>query len=170
MTAIASPFGRTGPATAVTDDDAQPEIRRGVLALGAFFLIFIVGGALTPLDAAVVGSGRVTVAGNRQAVQHRDGGIVAEMSVREGQMVEAGDVLLRIDTNELTSQERVLSRQTISARMLESRLLAQVSGKTSFSRPAWMAGQAPAWTGVGAPKRSLNQPATAGWKSVRGMP
>ncbi len=123
-----------------SDDDAGPEIRRGSLALGAFVLIFIVGGALTPLDAAVVGTGRVTVSGNRQAVQHRDGGIVAQLTVREGQIVAAGDILLSVDTNELTSQERVLSRQTIAARMLESRLVNQMSGREDFARPAWMAG------------------------------
>lgn len=143
MTALVPPVSSSlsaflSPADA-SDDDARPEIRRGALALGAFFLIFIVGGALTPLDAAVVGSGRVTVSGNRQAVQHRDGGIVSQLAVRESQIVEAGQVLLRIDTNELTSQERVLSRQTISARMLEARLLAQMSGAAGFARPAWMA-------------------------------
>jgi HlyD family type I secretion membrane fusion protein len=131
--------GRILPAIDASDDSAQPEIRRGALALGAFFLIFIVGGALTPLDAAVVGTGRVTVSGNRQAVQHRDGGIVSHLSVREGQLVESGQVLLRVDTNELTSQERVLSRQTIAARMLEARLKAQIAGRGAFDRPAWMA-------------------------------
>lgn len=138
MTALVSLKDVFLPPIDASDDDARPEIRRGALALGAFFLIFIVGGALTPLDAAVVGTGRVTVSGNRQAVQHRDGGIVAQLAVKEGQLVEAGQVLLSVDTNELTSQERVLSRQTIAARMLEARLQAQISGK-DFSRPAWMA-------------------------------
>jgi len=139
MSAIATSISSFLNPANVTDDDARPEIRRGVLALGAFIIIFIVGGAFTPMDAAVIGSGRVTVSGNRQAVQHRDGGIVSELAVREGQIVESGQVLLRVDTNELAAQERVLSRQTISARMLEARLLAQMSGKTTFPRPAWIA-------------------------------
>lgn len=121
------------------DDGPKSEIRRGMIALGAFAAIFLVGGSVVPLDAAVTGSGHVVVAGNRQAVQHRDGGIVSALLVREGQEVKAGDVLMRIDVTELTSEERVLARQTIVARMLEARLQAQMGGKTKFDRPAWMA-------------------------------
>jgi HlyD family secretion protein len=120
-------------------DTATPVARKGMIAIAAFFGIFIVGGSILPLDAAVMGSGHVAVSGNRQAVQHRDGGVVAELSVKEGQEVTRGEILLRIDASELKAQESVLARQTIAARMLESRLEAQMRDARAFDRPKWMA-------------------------------
>lgn len=119
-------------------DDHKPEARRGLMVMAAFAGVFLLGGSIAPLDSAVVGSGRVTVAGHRQAVQNRDGGIVTELDVREGQEVKAGAVLLRLDTTEVAAQERVLARQTIAARMLEARLLTQMRHGATFPRPEWM--------------------------------
>src|SRR5690606_21754530 len=65
------------------------------LALGA--LLLGVGGGwagTAKLAGAVIASGSVTVDQHVKEVQHADGGIVAEISVREGDVVEAGQVLL----------------------------------------------------------------------------
>lgn len=137
MSALANTPDLNGGAP-LASDDPGPETRRGAIALAAFALVFLVGGALTPLDAAVIGAGRVVVAGSRQAVQSRDGGIVSALAVREGQKVKAGDILLRIDSTELVASESVLARQTVVARMLEARLRAQLDGARTFARPPWM--------------------------------
>src|SRR6267142_858417 len=62
-------------------------------------LVFGVGGwaATTELSGAVIAPGNVIVEGNVKQIQHPTGGVVAELLVREGQIVEAGDVLVRLD-------------------------------------------------------------------------
>lgn len=120
-------------------DEAAPIARRGLVAAGVFGAIFFIGGAIVPLDAAVMGEGKVVVVGNRQSVQHPDGGVVVDLLVRDGQMVEQGQILVMLDAAELRAEESVLARQTMAARMLEARLSAELAGKASFARPAWMA-------------------------------
>ena len=53
--------------------------------------------AFAPLDEGVPTSGVVSVDTKRKAVQHQQGGIVREVLVREGQMVEANQVVMRLD-------------------------------------------------------------------------
>ena len=63
-------------------DSLMPELRVGGVVAGAFFLGFMGWASFIPLDAAATAEGVVAVAGNRQAVQHRDGEIVTELLVQ----------------------------------------------------------------------------------------
>ena len=72
-------------------------ILTGVLTIGVFFGGLGTWSMLAPLDSAVVGTGELTVHGNRKTVQHREGGIVAALLVQEGSVVEQGQLLLRLD-------------------------------------------------------------------------
>ena len=70
--------------------------------LGAAILVLCVGGfglwaALAPLEGAVVVSGSFVATGQNKLVQHLEGGILREMLVSEGDLVEAGQPLLRLD-------------------------------------------------------------------------
>ena len=56
--------------------DPQPEIRVGLIIAFLFFVIFLGWAACAPLDAGAYASGEVVVSGSRQAVQHREGGVV----------------------------------------------------------------------------------------------
>ena len=56
-------------------DSSRKEIRVGAVVAGVFFFGLLGWAALTPLDAGATAQGVVAVSGNRQAVQHRDGGI-----------------------------------------------------------------------------------------------
>ena len=47
-------------------------------------------GATTHLDGAIVARGQLAVSGNVKQIQHRDGGIVERILVRDGMRVEAG--------------------------------------------------------------------------------
>ncbi len=62
-------------------------------------LVLGVGGwaALAQLSGAVIAPGFVVVESNVKKVQHPNGGIVGEIFVREGNTVEAGQVLVRLD-------------------------------------------------------------------------
>lgn len=104
------------------------EIAMGMGVLIAFLLIFGVWAALARLDAGVYANGQIVVAGNRQSVQHRDGGIVQELSVKEGAKVTAGQVLLRLAAGELRANERSVATQIIEQKALQARLMAELAG------------------------------------------
>ena len=108
--------------------DPQREIRTGVRIAIAFFVIFLGWAALMPLDAGVNAAGQIAVMGNRQSVQHRDGGVVSAIHVHEGQHVRAGDVLVELSAPELKASERALTSDYLT-------LLAQ-RARSTFPRTA----------------------------------
>lgn len=116
-------------------DSLTPELRIGGIIAGVFFVGFLGWASFIPLDAAATAEGVVAVAGNRQAVQHRDGGIVTELNVQEGQMVREGDLLLQISASELVAQERGLAGEAISLQAQRARLLAERAGSARLARP-----------------------------------
>lgn len=93
-----------------------------------FFVCFLVWAVYAPLDAGVVLTGTVTVAGSHKTVQHGGGGIVDEINVHEGSRVKQGDVLIRV--NPLNSEANLTSAelQYINLLATESRLLAERNG------------------------------------------
>jgi len=100
------------------------------LILGFFGLILLFGGfgtwaVTSQIAGAVVASGRIEVDRNRQIVQHETGGVVAEILVDEGDSVAAGDALLRLDAEQLTSQLAIVEGQLYELMARRSRLEAQ---------------------------------------------
>ena len=95
--------------------------RYGTRAASIFGMIVILasfGGvaawaSLAPLASAIVTQGQLVVSGNRKKVQHRDGGIVGNLSVRDGATVTQGEVLMRLDNSELEAEAGQLE-ETIS--------------------------------------------------------
>lgn len=97
---------------------------------GYTVILLIFGGlgswvATAQLDSAVIAQGTVVLEGNRRAVQHLEGGLVAEVHVSEGQRVKAGDLLLRMDQVQANGNLEVLLQRLGVARALEARLAAE---------------------------------------------
>ncbi|NWG70250.1 MAG: HlyD family type I secretion periplasmic adaptor subunit [Parvularculaceae bacterium] len=125
--------------TSRVTDRGSAEIRAGGAVLFAFFGLFLGWAALAPLDAAVVAPGVVVVSGNRQAVEHRDGGIVGRLAVKEGQVVKQGDVLIELSSPEVVARERALLSQIVDLKMQRARLAAEAEGADELAMPAdWM--------------------------------
>jgi HlyD family secretion protein len=125
------------PAQAVDalEDDPHTEIRGGLLIALVFFVLFLGWAGLARLDAAAYGSGQVTVSGQRQTVQHRDGGVVGEILVKEGDRVKRGQVLIRLAAAEVQAQERALSSQAIDLLAQRARLRAEQAGQSTIPIP-----------------------------------
>jgi HlyD family type I secretion membrane fusion protein len=113
---------------------------RPVVIMG-FTIIFITFGvfggwaAVAKLDSAVVAPGTISLAGNRKVVQHLEGGIVEEIFVREADMVEEGQPLLRLNSLEQRSNLQVVEFRRDVARIVEARLLAERYLKETFELP-----------------------------------
>src|SRR6056297_4302159 len=103
---------------------------RGPMLVGLLGLVLLLGGfgtwaATTTISGAIIASGRIEVDQNRQVVQHPDGGVVAEISVKEGDRVSAGDVLLRLDPTDLQSQLMIAENQLVELMARRARLEAE---------------------------------------------
>ena len=90
-------------------DSPREEARTGLLLGGLFFVGLLGFAAITPLDAGAIATGSVAVSGNRQAVQHPDGGVVTELAVQEGSQVRQGQVLLKVSATDIVAAERGLT-------------------------------------------------------------
>lgn len=115
--------------------DPRRPIRIGLIAIVLFFVVFLGWAAFARLDAAITGQGFVVVSGNRKAVQHRDGGIVDRLLVREGDEVRAGQVLLTLDDDELRAKERAAASQVIALKAYKARLTAEIEGSPTIRFP-----------------------------------
>jgi HlyD family type I secretion membrane fusion protein len=80
---------------------AMVPIRVGVFCVLLLFAGTFGWAASSQISGALVVSGRVEVAQNRQAIQHEKGGVVVRISAQEGMTVQQGDVLLELDTSSL---------------------------------------------------------------------
>ncbi len=117
-------------------DNPSRDIRLGAIVAGLFFVLFLGWAALAPLDSAAYAPGQVTVQGQRQTVQHRDGGVVSALRVREGQRVAAGQVLIELSGADVREQEQALGDQLMSLFAQRARLEAEQSGAGSLVWPA----------------------------------
>jgi len=112
------------------------EARLGFILSGAFFVGLLGWAAFVPLDAGAMADGIVAVSGNRQVVQHRDGGVITDLYVTEGQTVRAGEPLLRVATPELVASERAMTSEVVSLLARRARLAAERDGRGELTEPA----------------------------------
>ncbi|KQT09617.1 HlyD family type I secretion periplasmic adaptor subunit [Ramlibacter sp. Leaf400] len=128
----------------------EPDLRglstdpRGPARLGWWVVIgglglFALWSALAPLDKGVPLSGTVTVAGNRKAVQHLTGGTVEAILVKEGDTVQEGDPLVRMNSVHQKANADALRAQYLVARATMARLVAERDGLRSIAFPPELA-------------------------------
>lgn len=117
-------------------DDPGPDMRLGYIVAFLFFVVLIGWAAVTRLDAAAMAPGKLVIDGQRQTVQHRDGGVVGAIHVREGQKVEKGQVLLTLAAADVGAQERALSSQAITLLAQRARLQSEQLGRNTIVMPA----------------------------------
>lgn len=110
------------------DDSPDHSLKIGISVAVFFFVILLGWAAFARLDAAAYGEGQISVSGNRQTLQHREGGIIQGLSVREGQHVGAGQVLIRLQGAEVEAAERALAGSMIDLLAQRARLEAEVRG------------------------------------------
>jgi HlyD family type I secretion membrane fusion protein len=114
----------------------------GLAILAAWICGFGLWAALAPLDGAVVASGSFVATGQNKQVQHLEGGIIRDMLVREGDLVEAGQTLVRLDDTPARSKLRRLVLREYRLLTMQARLEAQIDLKEDFTLPQALAASA----------------------------
>ncbi len=108
------------------------------VGVGVIFLTFGVFGvwaSLAHLTSAALAPGVIAVDTNWRTIQHLEGGIVAEILVREGDFVKEGDVLLRLDPTRSDASLSILDSQLVLAKATEARLIAERDGADLIDFP-----------------------------------
>lgn len=100
------------------------------IALGLAIVFVMFGGLVTwaawaPLDGAVIAPAVMTVHSKHKTIQHFDGGIVAGIMVKDGDYVEQGDLLIRLDATRAEANLAVIDGQLTVLRARASRLRAE---------------------------------------------
>ena len=105
----------------------------GIIAV--FCSAFYVWASSAPIESAVVAPGIVSVDSNVRTVQHLEGGIIDEILVREGDRVEAGQILIRLQSTGPASARNELQAQYFEVITEEARLVAEQMGLSEISFP-----------------------------------
>ena len=114
----------------------EPLRARGLLwGVGVVLALLLLWAAFAELDEVTRGEGRVIPTSQLQVVQSVDGGVVEELAVREGQTVEAGQLLLRIDPTRFVSTLLESRATALALQAKAARLEARGRGST-FTVPA----------------------------------
>ena len=113
--------------------DTRSIARKALWVLGLGFGGFLLWAALAPLDEGVPSSGLIAIDTKRKAVQHLTGGIVKEVLVREGDKVEADQVLMRLDEAVSKANFESVRQRYLGLSAMQSRLLAEQSGLATIT-------------------------------------
>jgi len=97
--------------------------------------LFILWAALASVDEIVRAEGEIISSSRPQIVQNLEGGILAELRVREGDVVQAGDVLARLHGTQFSSQVSDLTEQINTLEVRRMRLESEVEGLSDFHVP-----------------------------------
>jgi HlyD family secretion protein len=113
----------------------------GVGAVALFGGTLGLWAATSPLSGAVVASGQFVVDSNVKKVQHQQGGIVAELKVRDGDTVKAGDLLVRLDETVTRANQQIVVKQLDELYARKSRLEAERDTRAEVPMPPELAGR-----------------------------
>ncbi|WP_194207191.1 HlyD family type I secretion periplasmic adaptor subunit [Superficieibacter sp. 1612_C1] len=124
-------------------DDSPRVVRITLWAIFAFFLALIVWASLASIDEVTRGEGRAIPSSRLQKVQNLEGGIVAQVFVHEGEVVQAGAPLLRLDDTRFKSNAGETEADRLSLQARIQRLNAQLNDQQTLTLNPEIVKQAP---------------------------
>ena len=131
-----------GPAPPQQDRSLDTMIRRpvqlGLIVIVAFFVGFGGWATLAPLSSAAIAPGVLNPDGSRRTVQHLEGGIIRDILVRDGDYVEAGQMLVTLEGTSASAMVGMLRNQYFNLAALHARLVAEQRERVSIAFPDWL--------------------------------
>ena len=125
------PHRRTG--RAVRGYSSRRPLMLGFVTLAALVAGLFGWGAATTIAGAVIAVGQVDVETHVQVVEHEDGGTVADILVRDGDRVAAGDMLIGLRDAALRSEEELLQAEAVELTAWRNRLEAEFRGAEAIA-------------------------------------
>ncbi|MBL8907349.1 MAG: HlyD family type I secretion periplasmic adaptor subunit [Rhizobiales bacterium] len=107
----------------------------GFLGLGLLIGVLGAWAVMAPIQGAVIAPGVTVVESYLKRIQHRDGGIVSEIAVKEGDHVEAGALLIKLDETDTRAELAILQSMLDEFMAKRARLVAERDGMTEISFP-----------------------------------
>jgi adhesin transport system membrane fusion protein len=107
-------------------EDAPRVVRLTIWGVIAFFLFLIVWACFAPIDEVTRGEGKAIPSSKVQKIQNLEGGIVAEIFAKEGEVVEVGQPLLRLDETRFASNKGETEADRVAMALRVERLSAEV--------------------------------------------
>lgn len=107
----------------------------GLVVLAFFGLVFVGWGSFVPLAGGAVAPGVISPDGDRKTVQHLEGGIIAKLLVRDGDIVTAGQPLVLLESIQPKATHDMLKSQQWTLLATQARFLAEQAGRTDVEFP-----------------------------------
>ena len=117
------------------DEAVKRMIRTGGLIIVGFFAVLLGWGSTAHLDSAVTTFGVVEAEGSRKVVQHPDGGIISAILVKEGDRVQQGQVLIRLDPVQANAALNIQASSVDTLEATVARLEAEEAGAAKIVFP-----------------------------------
>ena len=127
----------------------------GVAIAAIVALTIFAWGAFVKLSGAVIAPGLVVVDGNSKKIQHQQGGIVAEIKVRNGSRVVAGEILIRLDDTQTRASLGIINSQLLELGGRKARLVAERDGDSAVTFPHELMATGPEFSGIASGERRL---------------
>ena len=108
---------------------------RIIYLCGAAVVVFVLWAAFAWVDEIVRGQGEMISSSRPQIIQNLEGGILAELLVSEGDIVNRGEVLARLEGTQFQSQADDLNNQITALTVRKLRLEAELAGQFDFDLP-----------------------------------
>lgn len=142
----------TPPASDVLDTALSPAmnadessfVRAGWIIVLAGVIGSLIWAAFAPLSKGVPMQGVVVVAGNRKQIQHPTGGIVQDILVQDGEHVQAGQVLVRMNDVKARAEAAAIRAQYLNELAVKARLVAEATHANNIAFPPELAANATA--------------------------
>ena len=124
----------------VPSSDWKPTVRLGYAVIAIALGTFVAWSLIARLDGAALAAGVVSVESNRKTIQHLEGGIIREILVRDADLVEQGQVLIRLDRTRADSMDDLYRNQLAIQLAQEARLIAERDGAAAITFSADVTG------------------------------
>lgn len=129
-------YGALKPEEASPSAPERPEfgMTTRVATYGAvvLFLVLLGFAAFAPISGGALAVGTVNPEGARRVVQHYEGGIIAEILVRDGDVVKVGDPLVVLDSTQAKADRNISRARLQTLKIMELRLNAEMRGERTM--------------------------------------
>ena len=116
--------------SAILEEVGPPRLVRVILMLLSLTVFGFIGwAAVTELEETTKASGEVVPSGSVLSVQHLEGGIIEKIFVRDGDIVQAGEPLVRLNPTSAKAQHEETEARAVSLELRLERLLAFAEGR-----------------------------------------